>query len=88
MLHSVTVQLTDETLSRVQEIANQTGQTIEETLGSWIDRTATSPVLDFLTPNVEYPVYTPYDNDEAAQQLADYLKSVQKARLTGNGNNP
>ncbi len=84
MLHSITLQLTDETLSRAQEIADQTGKTLEETLASWIESTATSPVVDFLTPNAEYPVYTPLDNYEAAQQLEDYLKQVQKSRDNGN----
>jgi len=84
MLHSITLQLTDETLNRAQEIADQTGKTLEETLTSWIDGAATSPVVDFLAPNAEYPIYTPLDNYEAAQQLEDYLKLVQKERGKGN----
>jgi len=87
MLRSITLQLTDETLNRAQEIANQTGKTLEETLTNWIDGTATSPVLDFLTPNAEYPVYTPFDSDEGAQQLQDYLKFVQETRRKGNSDN-
>lgn len=83
MLRSITLQLTDETLNRAQEIADQTGRTLEETLASWIDNTATSPVVDFLTPNAEYPVFTPFDNYEAAQQLEDYLKLFQESRSSG-----
>ncbi len=87
MLRSITLQLTDETLNRAQVIADQTGKTLEETLTSWIDGTATSPILDFLTPNAEYPVYTPFDNDEGAQQLQNYLKSVQESRHKGSNSN-
>ena len=86
MLRSITLQLTDETLKRAQEIADQSGKTLEETLAGWIDRTATSPVLDYLSPDVEYPVYTPYDNYEAAQQLEEYLRSVRKERSSKNDN--
>ena len=74
MLRSITLQLTDKTLKRAQEIADQTGKTLEETLASWIDRTATSPVIDFITPDAEYPIYTPFDNYGAAQQLEQYLR--------------
>jgi hypothetical protein len=64
MLRSITPQVTDETLNRAQAIADQT------------DNTAASPVLDYLNPDIEYPVYTLLDNFDAAQQLEDYLKQI------------
>ena len=87
MLRSITLQLTDETLNRAQEIADKTGTTLEEILSSWLNHTAISPVLDYFTPNAEYPVYTPFDNYEAAQQLQDYLEAVQKSRRKESGDN-
>ncbi len=75
MLRSITLQLTDETLNRAQEIADQTGKTLEETLASWIERTATVVVSHHLLPNAEYPIYTPLEAYGAAAQLEAYLKS-------------
>jgi hypothetical protein len=83
MLRSITLQLTDETLNRAQEIANQSGKTLEETLAGWIDRTAASPVLEHimlsdeepvLSPNIQYALHSPVGGEKTAQQLWEYLQ--------------
>ncbi len=75
MLRSITLQLADETLNRAQEIADQTGKTLEETLASWIDSTANAFASRRLFPDAEYPIYTPLEAYEAAAQLEAYLKA-------------
>lgn len=77
MVEKITLELPDEVLKRAQVAANRSGQDVQAVIMDWITRGAELDVAALLNPNVEYPIYTPFGNEEAAQVLRDTLKAHQ-----------
>jgi hypothetical protein len=82
MAEAVRLVLPDEVARRAREIARRTGCQMEEVLTDWIRRGAASADLASLADGVEYPLYTPYGNEAAAQGLLDALHAASAAQRT------
>ena len=84
MVEKVILEISDEMLQRVQEVAKRTGHDYKEILSNWLTRGAATDAEALIEPNVEYPIYTPIGNEAAAQVLLDALKAHQAAKRSGN----
>jgi hypothetical protein len=77
MVEKVTLELPEEVVQRAHATASRTGRAVEQVLTEWIARGAERDVESLIVPNVEYPLYTPFGNEAAAQVLLDTLKAHQ-----------
>lgn len=77
MVEKVTLELPEEVVQRAHTTANRTGQAFEQVLTEWIARGAERDVESLIVPGVEYPIYTPFGNEAAAQVLLETLKAHQ-----------
>jgi hypothetical protein len=82
MAEAVTLVLPDEVARQARETARRTGRPLEEVLTDWIRRGAASDDTTSLAPGVEYPLYTPYGNEAAAQELLDALHTASAPQTT------
>ena len=86
MSEIVTLELSEEVAERAREAARRTGRPLEEVLKEWLTRAAQSEDSGELPPNIEYPVFTPYGNEAAAQVLFDVLKAAESQDKKANPN--
>lgn len=85
MPEPITLELSEATFSRVQQLADRAGQTVETLLTSWIEHNAT--VAEDIYPLVAgatYEIVTPLGNDAAAAVLLQTLLGGEKAIRTEN----
>jgi hypothetical protein len=82
MAQTVTLELSDDVARRAREAAHRTGRRLEDVLTEWIGRVAASEEAMLLMPDSAYPIYTPYGNEAAAQELLDALTSSAAAGRT------
>ena len=82
MAEAVTLVLPDDVAHQARETARRTGRPMEEVLADWIRRGAASDDMASLAPGVEYPLYTPYGNEAAAQGLLDALHAASAPQTT------
>ena len=82
MAEAVTLALPDEVARQARETARRTGRQLEEVLTDWIRRGAASDETTMLMPGATYPLYTPYGNEAAAQDLLNALRAAEAARTT------
>jgi hypothetical protein len=82
MPETVTLELSDDVARRAREAAHRTGRQLEEVLTEWIGHAAASEETMLLMPGSSYPIYTPYGNEAAAQELLDALTSSAAAGRT------
>ena len=82
MAQTVTLELSDDVARRAREAARRTGRRLEDVLAEWIGRAAASEETMLLMPDSAYPIYTPYGNEAAAQELLDALTSSEAAGRT------
>jgi hypothetical protein len=82
MTEKVTLELSEEMIQRAHAAADRTGRAFEVVLADWIARGAERDVESLIIPGVEYPIYTPFGNEGAAQVLQDTLNAhkANKAR--------
>jgi len=76
LAETVTLELSDDVAYRAREAARRTGRRMEDILTDWIKRGVASEDTTLLMPGVDYPIYTPYGNEAAAQQLLDTLAAT------------
>ena len=77
MAEKVMLELPVEVAQRAHTAANRTGRAFEQVLTDWIARGAERDVESLIVPGLEYPIYTPFGNEAAAQVLLDTLKEHQ-----------
>ncbi|MHB8625038.1 MAG: hypothetical protein ACYDBJ_07390 [Aggregatilineales bacterium] len=80
MVEKVTLELPEEVVQRAYTAANRTGRALEQVLTGWIVRGAERDVESLIVPGAEYPIYTPFGNEAAAQVLLETLKAHQAKR--------
>jgi hypothetical protein len=73
MSEKVTLELSEDVVRRAHATANRTGRALEVVLADWIARGAERDVESLIIPGVEYPIYTPFGNEEAAYSLQTTL---------------
>jgi hypothetical protein len=73
MTETVTLELPEEVANRAREAATRLNRPLEAVLTEWIERAAQSEDTTLLLSSAEYPIYTPYGNEAAAQVLWDTL---------------
>ena len=81
MAQTVTLELSDDVARRAREAAHRTGRRLEDVLTEWIGHAAGEETM-LLMPGSAYPIYTPYGNEAAAQELLDALTSSAAAGRT------
>lgn len=74
MTEMFTIELSDETVRRVKEAADRTGQPVDAILSEWIERSALAAKYFSLMTGVESPIYTPLGNKAAAALLMEVLR--------------
>ena len=79
MSEMFSIELSDETVRRVRDTAHRTGRPVEAILSEWIERDAQVNDLYPLVPGVEYPIYTPFGNEAAAEVLYQLLQETEEA---------
>jgi hypothetical protein len=77
MVEKVTLELPEDVVQRAHTAASRTGRAFEQVLTEWIARGAERDVESLIDSDIEYPIYTPFGNDAAAQVLLDTLKAHQ-----------
>lgn len=82
MAEAVTLALPDEVARQARETARRTGRQMAEVLTDWIKRGAASDEEAMLVPGAAYPLYTPYGNETAAQELLNVLHAAEAAHTT------
>ncbi len=75
MAEKITLELPEAVVQRAQAAAARTGRAVEQVLADWVARGAERDVEALLIPGVEYPIYTPFGGEEAAQVLNEALKA-------------
>lgn len=78
MSELVTLELPDSIAQYARETAAHTGRSIEQVLTEWIGRAAANEDSTLLIPGAEYPIYTPYGNEAAAQILLEVLNQANE----------
>lgn len=82
MTQTITLQLSDDVMLRVEETALSSGQSVEGLLAEWISHKALAgdveDVLTMLTQAKELPIYTPLGGEKTAQELWEYLQETNK----------
>ena len=79
MAQIVSLELPDGVIRRAADVAERAGRPIEAVLTEWLEWIAISQqTSDFLSGGT-YPIYTPYDNEAAAQGLQDALDAERPA---------
>jgi hypothetical protein len=78
MAETVTLHMPEAVMLRAQERARRTGQSLEDVLQEWLEQGAASDDSTLLVPGREYPLFTPYGNEPAAQVLLDALAEAEK----------
>jgi len=77
MAEAITLELPDAVARRARETARRTGRPMEDVLPDWISRGAAGDETTRLIPGAEYPIYTPYGNEAAAQGLLNALDAAK-----------
>ena len=73
MSQKVSLELPDSVMRRAADAAERHGRPVEQVLTQWLEWMAvTQNTGDFLSGD-EYPIYTPYGNEAAAQILQNML---------------
>jgi hypothetical protein len=72
----VTLELPENIARRAKETAQQTGQSLEGVLTAWLERGADA--VPTLLPGAEYPIFTPYGNEDAAEAL---LRALNESKI-------
>src|SRR5690242_8021233 len=85
MAEAVTLELSDDVARHARETARRTGRQLEDVLTDWIKRGAANDASTQIVLGAEYPIYTPYGNEKAAQVLLDALHSDGPQTITCNG---
>jgi hypothetical protein len=84
MSEMVRLELPDTLVQQARTIAANTGQSVEDVLTQWLEQGSTHDIAPLRT-DVEYPIYTPYDNEHVAQELWEILKAEEaKDKKAGN----
>lgn len=73
MAEMITLEIPEEVAARAKDEAERSGRALEAVLTEWLERGAAQDVSVWLTPGAEYPIYTPYGNEDAARLLSDLL---------------
>jgi hypothetical protein len=77
MAESVTLDLPDDVTRRAREDAQRSGREVEDVLVEWIQRGIAAMDGTWLMPGVDYPIWTPYGNEAAAEVLLEVLKTPE-----------
>jgi hypothetical protein len=75
----VTLELSEEVTRRARDAARRTGRHLEAVLAEWLERGAASEDTSPLVEGTDYPIFTPYRNEAAAQVLLDALGAAEAA---------
>jgi plasmid stability protein len=74
MAEMVTLELSQAVVERARQTASRTGRSVEAVLTEWLERSVLSEDVMDLMAGAEYPIYTPYGNEAAAQTLFEALQ--------------
>ena len=87
MTERVTLELSDTTVRRAREAAQQTNRPLEAILAEWLDRVSEGADIFPLEPNTTYPIYTPFGAEATAQSLLEMRRAEDgKHTPTNEGN--
>jgi hypothetical protein len=78
MTEKVTPVLSEDIVQPAHATAYRTGSAFDEVLADWMARGAERDVKSFIIPGVEYPIYTPIGNEEAAYTLETTLIELKQ----------
>lgn len=80
MAEMITLEVNENIAQRARETAQRTGRLFEDVLKEWLSRGAEIESAHFPEPGVEYPIYTPYGNEAAAEILRQALLASQQSK--------
>jgi hypothetical protein len=83
MSEMVRLELPYTLVQQARTIAANTGQSVEDVLIAWVNRGAALQDISPLRTDVEYPIYTPYGMEDAAQELWEYLQAEEAKPTVG-----
>jgi len=82
MTEKITLELSDNVVQQARITAERTGRAFEQVLADWIARGAQLDPESLILHGEEYPIYTPFGNEEAARVLLETLKAHQSKRAS------
>ena len=78
MAEIVRLELPEELVRHAREIGASSGRSVEDILTQWLERGSVVEDVLPLKPGVEYPIYTIFGMEKAAQALGEFLKAEEK----------
>jgi hypothetical protein len=82
MPKAITLELPEDVVRQAQEIAHSTGRDVADVLTDWVRRGALTDASSISMPDAGYPIYTPYGNEDLAQELLDALHTEETPART------
>lgn len=80
MVEKFTLELSDEIAKRAKVEADRSGRAVEQILTDWVERGAEHPLKTSINSRIEFPIYTPFGNEEVAQILRERMEAYQKGK--------
>jgi hypothetical protein len=84
MTERVTLELTDVTVQRAREVAQQSNRPVEAILAEWLERAAARADIFPLDTDVTYHIYTPFVAEATAQSLLEMLRDEDDTQRSTN----
>lgn len=75
MTERVTLELSDTTIRRAGEVAQQTNRPVETVLAEWLERASASADIFPLDQHTTYRIDTPFGAEATAQSLLEMLRT-------------
>ncbi|MEP7285461.1 MAG: hypothetical protein ABI947_06810 [Chloroflexota bacterium] len=73
MTERITLELSDTTVRRAREVAQQTNRPVETILAEWLERASATADISPLDTNTTYHIYTPFGAEATAQSPLEML---------------
>lgn len=79
MTERITLELSDTTVQRAREAAQQTQRPLEVVLAEWLERASATADIFPLDTKATYPIYTAFGAEATAQSLLKMLRTENDA---------
>ena len=83
MSERITLELSDITVQRAREVAQQVNRPFETVLTEWLERASATADIFPMDPSVTYRIYTPFGAEATAQSLLEMLQNEDKGDHAG-----
>jgi hypothetical protein len=76
MTERITLEVSDGTVRRAKEAAQQTNRPLEVVLADWLEQASATADISPLDPHITYRIDTPFGAEATAQSLLEMLRAA------------